>query len=466
MCTYSLPKAGGLRRKLSIPNPIFHLPLCEFLVSNWKDIRTYCRRSPISLSKPVRDRRKQRAIVPALPFGELPTVRATKRSNAKHVVVTDLSEFYPSLYTHSVPWSIHGKATAKAQRRNAALLGNALDQHLRAAQDQQTVGIPIGPDTSLVVAEIVLSAVDQELAGRIKNIRGLRYMDDIELFFPDPSAAETGLARLQEALLEFELRLNPRKTTVEQAPIGIEPEWVHVFRHFSFSSKASPQAKEMIRYFDNLTKYFLENPREHVVKYALARIQSLPIHASNWDLLQSLLAGTVTVEPGAIQTYLAILVHAYNQGHVPSTGLVESTLNTIIESAAPLGYHHEVAWSLWGILAFRLQVHTAAAQAISKMENSVVALMALDARTSGLIPTGLNTAKWQSRMTTPDLYEEQWLLSYEANVKGWLPSVGGADHVAADPKFAFLKGQGVEFYTPVTRLVRPAAPVPVPLDYP
>jgi hypothetical protein len=37
------------------------------------------------------------------------------------------------------------------------------------------------------------------------------------------------------------------------------------------------------------------------------------------------------------------------------------------------------------------------------------------------------------------LYDEHWLLAYEANVKGWLPSVSGTDHVAADPNFGFLK---------------------------
>ncbi len=210
MCTYSLAKASGLRRRLSVPNPIPHLLLCDFLASRWKDLRAHRRASAISLSKPVRDRQRKRAVVPALPFEELPTVRATNRSNARYVVLTDLSEFYPSLYTHSVPWAIHGKATAKAQRGNPNLYGNKLDALLRMAQDQQTVGIPIGPDTSLVVAEIVLSAIDQELTKSVANIRGLRYSDDFELYSPDPSAAEGGIAALQQTLLEFELRLNPR----------------------------------------------------------------------------------------------------------------------------------------------------------------------------------------------------------------------------------------------------------------
>jgi hypothetical protein len=88
-------------------------------------------------------------------------------------------------------------------------------------------------------------------------------------------------------------------------------------------------------------------------------------------------------------------------------------------------------------------------------ENSVVALLALDALRQGLLPTTIATAKWAGRMTPLDLYSEQWLLAYGANVKGWLPTVGGGDHVTSDPNFSQLKGLGVEFYTPVAR---PATP--------
>ncbi len=42
-------------------------------------------------------------------------------------------------------------------------------------------------------------------------------------------------------------------------------------------------------------------------------------------------------------------------------------------------------------------------------------------------------------MSAGALYDEHWLLAYEANVKGWLPSVSGTDHIAADPNFRFPK---------------------------
>jgi len=59
------------------------------------------------------------------------------------------------------------------------------------------------------------------------------------------------------------------------------------------------------------------------------------------------------------------------------------------------------------------------------------------------------------------LYDEFWLLAYEANIKGWLPNVGGTDHVAADLNFGFLKAHDVHFYD--TNRATSAANAPIPL---
>src|SRR5262249_29292653 len=69
---------------------------------------------------------------------------------------------------------------------------------------------------------------------------------------------------------------------------------------------------------------------------------------------------------------------------------------------------------------------------------------------AGLMDPALNTAKWETFMRVGDLRGEQWLLRYEANARGWLPSVGGSDHVALTDSFAFFKTQGVHFYEPIS----------------
>jgi hypothetical protein len=125
--------------------------------------------------------------------------------------------------------------------------------------------------------------------------------------------------------------------------------------------------------------------------------------------------------------------------------LISETLTAIVTRHAPLGHHYEVAWSIWAAITLGIALEADSQAAISKVDNSVVAILALDARQQNLAPA-LDTALWDARQCEPELYEEQWLLSYEANVHGWLSPQGGIDHVSADANFGFLKAAGVHFY--------------------
>jgi len=106
-------------------------------------------------------------------------------------------------------------------------------------------------------------------------------------------------------------------------------------------------------------------------------------------------------------------------------------------------------------------------------DDPVVSLVALDAVSKKLASKALSPHRWQSAMTKDDLTGRLWLISYEANVKGWLPSVSGGDHVSGHPIFRHLKAAGVHFYDdqasltylprkPVTKAVEGAPPVAPP----
>lgn len=67
-------------------------------------------------------------------------------------------------------------------------------------------------------------------------------------------------------------------------------------------------------------------------------------------------------------------------------------------------------------------------------------------------------------MHEEELVESQWLLAYEANVKGWLPNLGGVDFVAASKHFGPMKAAGVSFYDEAATLPITVKPV-VAKDY-
>jgi len=75
----------------------------------------------------------------------------------------------------------------------------------------------------------------------------------------------------------------------------------------------------------------------------------------------------------------------------------------------------------------------------------VVSILVLDARNKSLIPEIVDVSLLQSAMVTEELYGDQWLLSYEANVKGWIRT-HGTDYVSSEPCFSFLKRHDIHFY--------------------
>ncbi|MFC1997641.1 hypothetical protein ACFLXI_08570 [Chloroflexota bacterium] len=183
-----------------------------------------------------------------------------------------------------------------------------------------------------------------------------------------------------------------------------------------------------------------------MLKYAIQRLQSIDIEQSNWELAQQLHFQFLMVETGTFLPVLGRLIHRHQNGFAIDFQTISELINSQLLLQCPLDHVSEVSWALWAALYWSIPIDPSAATRLSRVNDSIVALLALDAKRRGLIPNGLSTTSWERFMTQDELYGDQWLLSYEANIKGWLPSVGGGDHVGADPNFGFLKNQDVAFY--------------------
>lgn len=448
LCNFSLARAGNsrFRRRLSLVNPINFYHLAKLVADNWADICKQTATSTLSKSTPVHRPISDRALSPTC-YGprNLVEIKAKNRGTAKVLLVADISEFYHSIYTHSISWALHSKSYAKANKK-ASILGNRLDRAVQCAQDGQTMGIPIGPDTSLVIAELILSAVEDGLRKRIPCLRGYRFIDDFELCFPNGADAERALAILQEELLQFELRLNPRKTSLLVPPVSLDLEWISELRRFNIRTN-SGQRGDLIGYFDTMTRLLLAHPNEHVSKYGLQRFKIFIPNILNCEILQSMLCHTAVAEPGSIREVVEALLFLRSKGFPIYTTVVSEAISAVLKNSLPLGHHYEASWALWGALQFGIKLDAEVVAVLASADNSAVAILGLDALNRGLAPA-LDVSRWQQRMVSGELRDDQWLLSYEANVKNWLPSNGGGDHVASDPEFGFLKANGVSFYYP------------------
>ena len=73
------------------------------------------------------------------------------------IVYADISNCFPSIYTHAIPWALVGKEQAKINKSDDKQWYNKLDTATRNLKHGETHGILIGPHSSNIISEIVLT---------------------------------------------------------------------------------------------------------------------------------------------------------------------------------------------------------------------------------------------------------------------------------------------------------------------
>lgn len=195
-------------------------------------------------------------------------------SGFRFIAKTDISRFYHSIYTNSIPWAFHGKIDSKLDRKHNSprVFFNRYDFIAQRGQDGQTVGLPVGPDFSRFVAEVVSTSIDRIYLNNSTNldVSAIRYVDDIWIGAHTLSDAEMALSNYREAIREFELDINESKTRIfdgnfhfaEQWPSDIElrlrdilerggsrkEQWYRAFFEWVFSEAISQNDDGIIRY--------------------------------------------------------------------------------------------------------------------------------------------------------------------------------------------------------------------------
>lgn len=214
-------------RPTQILNPVIYVKLVNLITEekNWdflkqrfkkfkNNTQIQCTSIPIS---PESDTKKMKAQQILSWWSSFEQKSVQLSLEYRYIFLTDITDCYGAMYTHSIAWAVHGKNIAKAQKRNHDLLGNAIDDFIEDMRFGQTNGISQGSVLMDFVAEIVLGYVDRLLSHQLKKekiqeYQILRYRDDFRIFVNEPSVGEKILKKLTEILSDFGMRLNSSKT--------------------------------------------------------------------------------------------------------------------------------------------------------------------------------------------------------------------------------------------------------------
>lgn len=290
-------------RILAIPNPIAYHNQCKVLSDNWDKLLEYFQKQTLNQEHRV-SRIHIRKIndsfkvfntcyqdlddidlddYPALVQNHLfemnhknfctddypePNLLIGKR----YVVKADISNCFPSIYTHSLSWALVTKKEAKKKSKptDSHEWFNQIDKTTRNLKDGETHGILIGSHASNLISEIILTTVDKALYTHKNEYRYIRNIDDYTCYVDTKEKAEEFLVDLSTELKQYGLMLNHKKTEILKLPLASTENWVRKLNSFIFSNDDKLKLSEVRAYLDiALDLMFHNKENSAILNYAI-----------------------------------------------------------------------------------------------------------------------------------------------------------------------------------------------------
>lgn len=255
------PKTDLTDRTFGIIHPKIHNDISYHIARNWKkivaaaipkDSKVTSYSFPVPINKKAKGRighlRSGRMIYEFIEMTDDDLASVAYRYN--YILKADIKNFFPSIYTHSISWAIHGKNVIRKpeNRQNFNFFGNRLDKLFQNANDGCTNGLPIGPVVSDLISEVIASAVDVMLTKDIErddiDCRAVRFKDDYRILVKSEEDAKRIIKSLQSSLKEYNLELNDDKTNIYPLPSGLFREWASKYHAVYPRKKAHFKWKE------------------------------------------------------------------------------------------------------------------------------------------------------------------------------------------------------------------------------
>lgn len=272
----------NIPRSFGIPNPITYQSLCSCLKKYWENIqqhfyeKTYSQKYKISQIH-LRKRNKTKSLF-RMNYKNYKT-----SDNAKidflvgnhYIVYADISTCFPSIYTHSIPWALVGKAPSKKDK-NPKQWYNEIDATTRNINNQETKGLLIGTHASNLLSEIILVTIDKALYD--KGWKYIRFIDDFKCYVSSYSEAQQFLIDLKNELYKFNLLLNFKKVNIEELPISFEENWLQKLKSYELlllSEKTIIKFNQVSSFLDFTIDLMKQNDNNSsILNYAIKILSS------------------------------------------------------------------------------------------------------------------------------------------------------------------------------------------------
>ena len=370
------------------------------------------------------------------------------------LVRTDISRFYPSIYTHSIPWAAYGKEKVKSSlNRYRGSFADRLDTLVRACNRNQTIGIPIGPETSRIIAEIVSSRIDYEYESVLGPKLGTvaRLQDDWFIGTNSFEQAEMALSAISWCYREFGLEINGTKTSIKHILASDSESWRSEISGFLSHRRGGLKGQRLRELLNLCLRLQLDSPSEPVMNYTLSVIEGRYYNKSDVPFLESFLLKAAAISPSSMDRICRIILNiSYQTGGLSISRLIDRFVELSVRHLER-GALFEVIWLLYTIRG--LSTPFMVSPIIEHAENypsSVIRILLFDMKNKGICVGKLPTKRWEDDVSAESVLTDwSWLYAYEAFRNGWMKD---KRRLLFKPFFKALDQRDINFYNPDTNI--------------
>ena len=439
----------GQLRSFGIVNPINYAILSKFIAENWANISGVY---TVSRSSGHRPKFPKSESAPGRAFEATPISK--KRKTQKHLASSyplildlDISRFYDSLYTHSIPWATLDKNLAKQMFSNKTLKthwSDELDILVRNCNNRQTIGVPIGPDTSRIISEIILSRLDYLLCrpgSGLKTSQVFHNIDDYQFGVLDKHEAELAQSAFVRAIREYELRLNDFKTELSEGIAFAPSNWHTALVHLQDYDGSTLIEK----FFDSIYDLMRAHPSSNVAGYFLKQFSRPLMNARRDDLLLEYLQRFLFAAPYLVRWIAPLYLSLAKELGVTMDN--KRVIDWCLESCCRRNDVVNATWFLYAKIYLGINITNGVADACFALRSPLLDLQIMHMRSLTLSTYSLKDIRY--RYGVDAFNSSSWLFLYEVERRAW--DVSGSfqkfglnsDYTGT---FSSLAQDNVEFY--------------------
>ena len=428
----------NIPRILSIPHPIAYRNQCQILKESWKKLQKYfkekTKHNTYKISR-IHLRKIDNSLkvfetcyqdmddidlkdYPSLIVNHLfemshknfctddypePKLMIGKR----YIVKADISNCFPSIYSHAIPWALVGKTLAKSNSKDYLKYYNKIDDSTRNQKEAETHGILIGPHSSNLISEIILVNIDDVLS---KNYDYIRNIDDYDCYVETYEKSEQFLIDLSCELKKYNLVLNHKKTEILELPLASTEHWIRKLNTFIFSNDEKLKLSETRAFLDIALDLMKENKENSaILNYAIKVLSNKSMTNNAEEYFINTIHHLILIYPYLIPLLDDKIFSVFNI----SNSDIENIAKNIFKMAKEKKLYEAMSYALFFGLKYDFKVEDNLFKIIDINRDAVLMLLAYLHDTKFIIHSSIKKNYRKLAKSLVDDIDEYWIFVYE-----------------------------------------------------